>query len=100
MCRNPVGEGANRVTTAAFLPLALKPAFLCVRGRMDWVSAPNIEDAPRPQGGRGALLAHLQRARDRLEAFLEGERSQLPLWAVAAFGAGIAFWFALPDPRQ
>ena len=24
----------------------------------------------------------------------------MPLWAIAAFGAGIALWFALPDPRQ
>ena len=67
---------------------------------MDWVSAPNIEDAPRPQAGRGAWLAHFERGRDRLEAFLEAESGQLPLWTVAAFGAGIALWFALPDPRQ
>jgi competence protein ComEC len=67
---------------------------------MDWVSAPNIEDAPRPLAGRGAWLAHFNRARARLETFLEAERGQLPLWAVAAFGAGIALWFALPDPRQ
>jgi competence protein ComEC len=67
---------------------------------MDWVSAPNIEDAPLPLAGRGAWLGKFDRARDRLEAFLEAERGQLPLWAVAAFGAGIALWFALPDPRQ
>jgi competence protein ComEC len=67
---------------------------------MDWVSAPNIESAPLPLAGRGARLAALDRARARLEAFLEVERGQLPLWAVAAFGAGIALWFALPDPRH
>jgi len=67
---------------------------------MDWVSAPNIEDAPLPLAGRGAWLGKVDRARDRLEAFLEAERGQLPLWAVAAFGGGIALWFALPDPRQ
>lgn len=39
-------------------------------------------------------------AHNRLESFLEAERGQLPLWAVAAFGTGIALWFALPDPRQ
>ena len=39
-------------------------------------------------------------ARDRVETFLETERGQLPLWAVAAFGAGIALWFALPNPSQ
>ena len=67
---------------------------------MDWVSAPNIEDAPLPQWGQGTLAGRLERLRQRLEAFLEVERGQLPLWAVAAFGAGIALWFALPDPRQ
>jgi competence protein ComEC len=82
------------------LALALKPAFLCVLGLMDWVSAPNIEDAPLPPGERSAWSARLEGARRRLEDFLEEERGQLPLWAVAAFGAGIALWFALPDPRQ
>lgn len=67
---------------------------------MDWVSAPNIEDAPLPKGGRAAWVLPFERARDRAEAFLEQERGQLPLWAVGAFGAGIALWFALPDPRQ
>ena len=31
---------------------------------------------------------------------LERERAQLPLWFAAAFGAGIAAWLWLPDPRQ
>ncbi|MEO7814600.1 MAG: DUF4131 domain-containing protein, partial [Sphingomicrobium sp.] len=35
----------------------------------------------------------------RLEAFLEAERGQLPLWFVASFGLGIAMWFALGDSR-
>jgi len=67
---------------------------------MDWVSAPNIEDAALPQGARARWLEPMARGRGRLESFLEAERGQLPLWAVAAFGAGIALWFALPDPRQ
>jgi len=67
---------------------------------MEWVSAPNIEDAPLPQGLRPALAAPLRRGHERLESFLEAERGQLPLWAVAGFGAGIALWFALPDSRQ
>jgi competence protein ComEC len=67
---------------------------------MDWVSAPNIEDAPLPPGARTAWFRRPERARHRIESFLEAERGQLPLWAVAAFGAGIALWFALPDPRQ
>ena len=67
---------------------------------MDWVSAPNIEDAALPQATGAALAERVRRARQRLEAFLEKERGQLPLWAIAGFGAGIALWFALPDPRQ
>jgi competence protein ComEC len=67
---------------------------------MDWVSAPNIEDAPLPQGRAGPWLGRFERGRERLEAFLEAESGQLPLWAVVAFGAGIALWFALPGPKQ
>jgi competence protein ComEC len=33
-----------------------------------------------------------------LEARLEGEREQLPLWIPVGMLAGIAAWFALPDP--
>ncbi|MHA6722681.1 ComEC/Rec2 family competence protein [Sphingomonas sp. RS2018] len=32
-----------------------------------------------------------------IEAWLEAERDQLPLWIPVAFGAGIAAWFVLPD---
>lgn len=67
---------------------------------MDWVSAPNIEDAPLPQQGRARWQARLEWLRAQVERFLEGERGQLPLWAIAGFGAGIALWFAMPDPRQ
>ena len=67
---------------------------------MDWVSAPNIEDAPLPKGAGAGLAERARRARDRVETFLETERGQLPLWAVVAFGTGIALWIALPDPRQ
>lgn len=34
-----------------------------------------------------------------LEAWLEAERDQMPLWLPVALGAGIAAWFVLPDPR-
>jgi len=34
-----------------------------------------------------------------VETFLERERGQLPLWLVVAFGAGIAAWFALDNPK-
>jgi competence protein ComEC len=67
---------------------------------MDWVSAPNIEHPALPQGRITLLSARLTALRARVEAFLEAERGQLPLWAIVAFGAGIALWFALPDPQQ
>jgi len=67
---------------------------------MDWTSAPIIEDAPlEPARGR-FLSAQISQFTDRIEAFLERERAQLPLWFTAAFGAGIATWLWLPSPRQ
>jgi competence protein ComEC len=62
---------------------------------MQWTSAPNIEGAPLPQRARGYWEARISAVRERLEAFLEAERAQLPPWAVVGFGAGIAAWFAL-----
>jgi competence protein ComEC len=67
---------------------------------MDWTSAPIIEDAPlEPARGR-FLPAQIGHFADRVEAFLERERAQLPLWFTASFGAGIAAWLWLPGPRQ
>ena len=50
-------------------------------------------------GRLGGLVSALGRVRKSLEALLEAERTQLPLWVVVAFGCGIAAWFALPDAR-
>ncbi|WP_343347006.1 ComEC/Rec2 family competence protein [Sphingomicrobium sp. XHP0239] len=52
--------------------------------------------SPPLTGRLGGLVSALGRVRKRLERLLEAERSQLPLWIVAAFMAGIALWFALP----
>ena len=38
--------------------------------------------------------------REKVEAFLEAERAQLPPWFVVGFGAGIAAWFVLDTPTQ
>ena len=62
---------------------------------MDWTSAPNIEDASLEPAHRLFLPAILANIGGRIEAFLEAERSQLPLWFVASFGLGIAAWFTL-----
>ncbi|MDQ3077831.1 MAG: ComEC family competence protein [Pseudomonadota bacterium] len=64
------------------------------------MSAPNIEDAPLEPAPRRFSSAAVRRAGERVEAFLEVERAQLPLWFVASFGAGIAAWLWLPAPPQ
>lgn len=38
------------------------------------------------------------RLSERIEAWLEVQRDQLPLWLPVALGSGIAAWFALPSP--
>ncbi len=63
-------------------------------------SAPNIAGAPLPQPARGYWKAHLSVGRERVEAFLERERAQLPPWFVVGFGVGIAAWFVLDTPTQ
>ena len=67
---------------------------------MDWVSAPNIEDAPAElaqERNSGGFLRLLQ---ERVELLLEIERAQLPLWFTVAFGIGIAAWLSLSSPRE
>ena len=101
MCRNPVGEGAKRVTTGLCLHLSI---FLHLRSgalssqtyvAMQWTSAPNIGEAPLPQRARSYWKARFSAAGGGLEKLLERERAQLPPWFVVGFGAGIAAWFAL-----
>jgi competence protein ComEC len=67
---------------------------------MDWTSAPITEDAPLEPAHRRFLPAPISAVFPKVEAFLESERAQLPLWFVAAFGAGIAAWMWMPGPRH
>ena len=67
---------------------------------MALVSAPNIEDAPLEHARLRFSFAFARRLDARIEAFLETERGQLPLWFVAAFASGIAAWLWLPGPAQ
>ncbi|WP_084607660.1 ComEC/Rec2 family competence protein [Sphingomonas jaspsi] len=67
---------------------------------MEWTSAPNTVVAPLPPAHGTFLPAKIARIGARIELLLEGERTQLPLWFVAAFGFGIACWFALGSPQQ
>ena len=64
------------------------------------VSAPTIEDARLEHAPTRFSTRIVERAETRIEAFLEAERGQLPLWFVAAFAGGIATWLWLPGPRQ
>src|SRR5829696_2207841 len=66
---------------------------------MQWMSAPNIGQAPLPQRARRFWGTRLATVRESVEAFLERERGQLPPWFVVGFGTGIAAWFALDQPR-
>lgn len=59
-----------------------------------------MEGAPLPQRARGFWKAQVFAVREKVEAFLESERSQLPPWLVVGFGSGIAAWFALSSPSQ
>ncbi len=67
---------------------------------MDWVSAPNIEDAPAEPARIRFSLHRLTAAYAAIEAFLERERAQLPLWFTVAFGTGVAAWLWLPGPAR
>ena len=64
---------------------------------MDFGGAPNTDVAASLPGKIDARLRLLGR---QVELFLEAERAQLPLWAVALFGAGIASWFAFDTQEQ
>jgi competence protein ComEC len=67
---------------------------------MDWTSAPIIEDASLEPAPRAFLPSAISAVSGHVEAFLERERAQLPLWFVVAFGGGIAAWLWLPSPTH
>jgi len=67
---------------------------------MDWTSAPNTEDAPLEPAQHPFLRRWFSAVFERIEGFLDRQRSQLPLWFAIAFGAGIGSWLWLPGPRQ
>jgi competence protein ComEC len=65
---------------------------------MDWTSAPITVDAPLEPAQGSFLPASISAVFRSVEAFLEAERAQLPLWFAAVFGIGIAAWLWLPGP--
>ena len=67
---------------------------------MDWTSAPITEDAPLELAPRAFLPLRFLAISGGIEAFLERQRTQLPLWFAVAFGTGIAAWLWMPGPRQ
>ena len=64
---------------------------------MDWTSAPNIEEASVKPARAAVWRAQIAILAAQIEAFLDDQRAQLPLWGVASFGAGIAAWLWLPS---
>jgi competence protein ComEC len=103
MWRNPVGEGAKRVTTgrpSAVLMgvLALTRGFSKDRPGND-PKAREIGTAPSIaiRALQTARPRRLQAGWTRVEAVLEAERDHLPLWLPVGLGAGIAAWFWIPD---
>ena len=65
---------------------------------MQWMSAPNIGQAPLPHRARRFWETRFAGWRESVEGFLERERGQLPPWFVVGFGSGIAAWFLLDRP--
>ncbi|WP_260484198.1 ComEC/Rec2 family competence protein [Sphingomicrobium flavum] len=59
------------------------------------VSAPNMDAAAPLLDEAPNFNSPWRRLGRQTDAVLEAERAQLPLWAVVAFGSGIASWFAL-----
>ncbi len=59
---------------------------------------PSMALEPRQTSPLGRFPAWARSIPVAVEAWLEEEREQLALWAPVALGAGIAAWFALPDP--
>ncbi len=60
-------------------------------------SAPSIAATPLQTVPRRSAPLSLSRLGDKIEAWLEAERDQLPLWLPVALGFGIAAWFVLPS---
>ena len=57
--------------------------------------APSTRKPPLQMRWRG-----FARARRAIEAWLEAERDQLPLWLPVCLGIGIVLWFVLPAPDR
>ena len=113
MCKNPVGEGANRVTIWPLLvrfTLGVSCYKISVQKNLD-IDGVNEANGPihaaYNRRGLSTPIARLQTfaalakhaAVRPVELLLEEERDQLPLWVPVAIGTGIAAWFILADAR-
>lgn len=110
MCRKPVGDGAKRVTTfnggLSVTPPALDTAAQGNKVASAASSIPGAIAHPAATAATTATTATtataararaaVARGAAALEAFLDAQRAQLPLWIPVALGAGIAAWFLLP----
>ena len=66
---------------------------------MDWARATSIADAALPPR-RAVWHARLAATWARIDAMLDDQREQLPIWGVVGFGLGIGSWFWLAGPTQ
>src|SRR5690606_16248787 len=107
MCRNPVGEGAKRVTTgraplaaasaAVSLPLAIGPGFLFTFV----MAASQVPLIPLDDGPADAAVqkvhwrkrARLSSGADAAEAGLARAGFDRGPWLAVAFASGIGAWF-------
>src|SRR6478609_1586610 len=109
MCRNPVGEGAKRVTTgravstADSLPLAIAERFLSNKSMA--ARQPTVPLGEEP--GDAAMQqppwrksARLSSVGDAIEDRLARAGFDRGPWLAVAFAGGIAAWFMLARPVE
>lgn len=111
MCKNPVGDGAKRVTTgrpvhaavALISPVALKriPFHSARRWPSEWPQpgSPSMAMVQLQTGFFAPATSAVSRASAVLDSWLEGEAESLPTWLPVMLGSGIALWWLLPGTQ-
>src|SRR5688572_3376635 len=109
MCRNPVGEGAKRVTTgravsaADPLPLAIFERFLSnifmamCQPMVPLGEEPGDAAMQQPPWRKSARLSSVA---DLVEALLARAGFDRGPWLAVAFAGGIAAWFVFAQPVE
>src|SRR5688500_2994962 len=103
MCRNPVGEGAKRVTTCPVPALALAIPFCFLFKGFMATRLPLVPLGEEPadaalQQPHWRMRARLSSIADAADAALAKAGFDRGPWLAIAFAGGIAMWFALDGP--